>query len=138
MRLKSLLQKSVPSPACAAIWVFPEPVCIATAGNKNGASASPRENALSSAYPQSGERQEVLDVLHSERFGDKAPQEVYPTLLSEGQYLAPSDMYRLLDGQEEVRERRNQTPASPYQKPECWPQIRIRSGPGIITSSWAR
>jgi len=32
------------------------------------------------------ERQEVLDVLHSERFVDQAPQEVYAALLDKGQY----------------------------------------------------
>ena len=45
--------------------------------------SSPR--ALSSE-----ERQEVLDILHTERFVDKAPQEVYATLLDEGQSIVPS------------------------------------------------
>ena len=44
-----------------------------------------------------GERQQILDVLHSERFCDQAPAEVYATLLDEGAYLASiSTMYRLL------------------------------------------
>ncbi|MBI3966490.1 MAG: hypothetical protein HY329_12730 [Chloroflexi bacterium] len=34
------------------------------------------------------ERQAVLAVLHSERFQDAAPAEVYATLLDEGTYLA--------------------------------------------------
>src|ERR1039457_4589463 len=34
----------------------------------------------------SDERQGVLDILHTERFVDKAPYEVYATLLDEGQY----------------------------------------------------
>lgn len=39
------------------------------------------------------ERQAVLDVLNSERFADKAPDEVYATLLDEGTYLfAPDDV----------------------------------------------
>ena len=33
------------------------------------------------------ERQAVLDHLHAERFRDKAPAEVYATLLDEGTYL---------------------------------------------------
>ena len=33
------------------------------------------------------ERQAVLDHLHAERFADKAPAEVYATLLDEGTYL---------------------------------------------------
>ena len=38
------------------------------------------------------ERQTVLDELHSERFQDKAPLEVYATLLDDGRYLVlPKD-----------------------------------------------
>jgi len=43
------------------------------------------------------ERQGVLDELHSERFVDQAPQEVYAALLDEGQYLCSiRTMYRIL------------------------------------------
>ena len=55
------------------------------------------------------ERQTVLDLLHSERFVDQAPAEVYATLLDEGTYhCSPRTMYRLLAAAHEVRERRNQ------------------------------
>jgi putative transposase len=55
------------------------------------------------------ERQAVLDVLHSERFVDQAPAEVYATLLDEGGYhCSLRTMYRLLAEAHEVRERRNQ------------------------------
>jgi putative transposase len=55
------------------------------------------------------ERQAVLDLLHSERFVDQAPTEVYATLLDEGTYhCSPRTMYRLLTEAHEVRERRNQ------------------------------
>ena len=65
------------------------------------------------------ERQGVLDKLHSERFVDQAPQEVYAALLDEGQYLCSlRTMYRLLDGQKEVKERRDQLRHPSYQKPE--------------------
>ena len=33
------------------------------------------------------ERQQVLDVLHSERFVDLSPEETWATLLDEGTYL---------------------------------------------------
>ena len=57
------------------------------------------ERALSSQ-----ERQRVLDYLHSERFVDQAPQEVYATLLDEGTYLCSvRTMYRILEEQQEVR-----------------------------------
>ena len=35
------------------------------------------------------EQQQVLDELHSERFQDRSPREVYAVLLDEGRYLCP-------------------------------------------------
>jgi putative transposase len=58
-------------------------------------------------------------VLHSERFIDQAPQEVYAALLDEGQYLCSiRTMYRLLDSQGEIKERRDQLRHPAYRKPE--------------------
>jgi len=58
-------------------------------------------------------------VLHSDRFVDKAPQEVYATLLDEGSYLCSvRTMYRILERHQEVRERRNQLRHPEYIKPE--------------------
>jgi putative transposase len=57
-----------------------------------------------------------LETLHAPRFVDLAPAEVYATLLDEGRYLCSErTMYRLLDENQEVRERRNQLrhPAHP-------------------------
>ena len=66
-----------------------------------------------------GERQAVLDVLHSARFGDTAPAEVYATLLDEGTYLASErTMYRLLAAAGETGDRRHQRVHPPYAKPE--------------------
>lgn len=65
------------------------------------------------------ERQNVLDVLHSERFVDQAPAEVYATLLDEGTYLCSvRTMYRILAEEQEIRERRNQLRHPKYEKPE--------------------
>jgi len=65
------------------------------------------------------ERQEVLQVLHSERFVDAAPAQVHATLLEEGSYLcAPRTMYRILADSDEVRERRDQLQHPHYTKPE--------------------
>ena len=65
------------------------------------------------------ERQQVRDVLHSEPFADKAPAEVYATLLDQGQYLCSiRTMYRILDEQQEVRERRHQLRHPTYHKPQ--------------------
>ena len=66
------------------------------------------------------ERQAVLDLLHSQRFVDSSPAQVWATLLDEGRYLASErTMYRLLaerDGG--VRERRDQLSHPPYARPE--------------------
>ena len=65
------------------------------------------------------EHQAVLAHMHSERFVDRSPREVYATLLDEGVYLCSvRTLYRLLDAHKEVRERRNQLRHPHYQKPE--------------------
>jgi transposase InsO family protein len=61
----------------------------------------------------------VLDVLHAPRFADQAPAEIYATLLDEGVYhCSIRTMYRILDRQGEIRERRRQLRHPVYQKPE--------------------
>jgi len=65
------------------------------------------------------ERQVLHDVLCCERFVDCAPPTVYATLLDEGTYLASvRTMYRLLAGNDQARERRNQRTHPVYTKPE--------------------
>jgi putative transposase len=65
------------------------------------------------------ERQQVVDVLDSEPFADKAPAEVFATLLDRGQYLCSiRTMYRVLDARQEVRERRDQLRHPTYHKPQ--------------------
>jgi putative transposase len=65
------------------------------------------------------ERREVLDVLHTERFVDKAPTEVYATLLDEGTYhCSVRTMYRILGEAGEIRERRDQARHPQYKAPE--------------------
>jgi putative transposase len=65
------------------------------------------------------ERQQALDLLHSPRFVDSSPAQIYATLLDEGRYLCSiRTFYRLLQSQHEVRERRNQLRHPSYQRPE--------------------
>ena len=76
------------------------------------------------------QKEEVLGVLREERFADKAPTEVYATLLDESRYLCSvSTMYRVLAGAAEVRERRNQLRHPVYTKPEL-----IATGPNQVWS----
>jgi len=65
------------------------------------------------------EKEIVRQELNSERFSDQAPREVFATLLDEGTYLCSwRTMYRILDENKEVRERRNQLRHPNYTKPE--------------------
>ena len=75
-------------------------------------SASPR--ALTDV-----ERATVMILLHSERFVDLPPAEIYATLLDKGIYLCSErTMYRLLDEHQELRERRRQLIHPTYSRPE--------------------
>jgi putative transposase len=65
------------------------------------------------------ERTAILDVLHSDRFADLAPAEVWATLLDEGTYLGSvSTYYRVLREAGESRERRAQATHPAAVKPE--------------------
>jgi putative transposase len=89
---------------------------------------------------QATERQQVLDVLHQERFWDTAPASVYATLLDEGSYLcSTSTMYRLLRAQGETGDRRRHATHPARGKPEllatgpnqCWSwDIERHEAPG--------
>ena len=76
------------------------------------------------------ERQQVLDLMDSERFMDAAPREIYATMLDEGSYLCSvSTMYRLLSQEGEIRERRDQLRHPSYHKPEL-----LATGPNEVWS----
>ncbi len=76
------------------------------------------------------ERERILAVLHSDRFAELPPAEVYATLLDEGTYLCSiRTMYRLLEAQGEVRERRRQLQHPHYQAPEL-----LATGPNQLWS----
>jgi putative transposase len=87
-------------------------------GPQRPASVPQRERhqprALSAA-----EEQTILHVLHSDRFVDLAPAEVWAILLDEGVYLGSvSTFYRLLRRAGETRERRRQATHPAKVKPE--------------------
>ena len=76
------------------------------------------------------ERTAILDVLHSERFADLAPDEVWATLLDEGTYLGSvSTYYRVLREAGETRERRAQATHPAAVKPEL-----VATGPNQVYS----
>ena len=77
------------------------------------------------------EQQAILDLLHSKRFCDMAPHQVYATLLDEGHYVCSiRTMYRLLEAEHgEVKERRRHVKHSGYKKPEL-----LATGPNQVWS----
>jgi len=76
------------------------------------------------------EREEVLAVLHSDRFVDKAPAQVWAVLLDEGRYLASiSTMYRLLRERGQAGERRAQAAHPARKRPEL-----LATGPNQVWS----
>jgi len=73
-----------------------------------GSAHQPGACRPSSPRALSAEQQrDVLNLLHSERFRDSAPREVYATLLEEGVYHGHwRTFYRILEAHDESRERR--------------------------------
>ena len=100
---------------------------------RRAVSAAPRLVKKRSAPPRAlsePEKQDVLVTLHSERFQDMAPHEVYATLLDEESYLCSiRTMYRILEENTEVKERRNQLRHPDYKKPEL-----LATGPNQVWS----
>ena len=69
------------------------------------------------------ERAAVLAALNHDRFCNLAPAEVYATLLDEGKYrCSQRTMYRILDENRQLRERRNQLRHPTYVAPELMAQ----------------
>ena len=94
----------------------PHPTC-------RGRSRRSSPRALS---PQ--ERHRVLDILHEDRFADRAPAAVYAELLAEGRYVCSiRTMYRLLHDAHEVRERRDQ-----LRHPRLEPPRLVASAPNEV------
>jgi putative transposase len=108
------------APACAALRINRSRIYRQDARRRLLISA--RKHTLRPRPPlalSAPEREGLLAVLYSERFADCAPQTVYAKLLDDGVYLASvRTMYRLLAGQGQSRERRDQRVHPAYAKPE--------------------
>ena len=76
------------------------------------------------------EHKNVIEILHSPKYVDKAPATVVASLLDEGIYICSvRTMYRILAGLIETRERRSVARRPPYSKPEL-----LASGPNQVWS----
>jgi putative transposase len=118
--MEAAVEELVPAvgtrPACRALGVAPATVYRRRHPPEPRASAPPPPPARSLTP---GERRIVLDILHSERFVDSSPAQVWATLLDEERYLCSErTMYRLLAEHGEVRERRDQLTHPAYARPE--------------------
>ena len=91
------------------------------------------------------QRRTVLDLLHGSRFAGQAPAEIHATLLDEGlDRCSIRAMYRLLDANGEVRERRRRLRHPVYRKPELlaekpnevwsWATALLPADPGVARS----
>ena len=84
-----------------------------------GASAEPGSRPVPVNKLTDTEAAELIAVLNSQRFVDKAPPQIYATLLAEGTYLCSiSTMYRTLQRNRQVKERRRQATHPPRKVPE--------------------
>jgi putative transposase len=114
-----LAQEVGKKPACEALGMsrasFYRRSARRNAGNGAGRAIVPKPPLALAP----DETQAVLGMLHSTRFMDQSPYEVYATLLDEGRYLCSiRTMYRMLMRHGEVKERRDQVRRTWYQKPE--------------------
>ncbi len=97
----------------------PHPTCPARSRRSSPRALSPQE------------RVRVLDILHEDRFVNRAPAAVYAVLMEEGRYVCSTrTMYRLLHDAHEVRERRNQR-----RHPRLEPPLLVASAPNQV---WTR
>jgi putative transposase len=103
------------APTCAALGVSPASYyrrCKPQPATVTARPSPPR--TLPAA-----ERTAVLDILHEPRFVDLAPAQVYAGLLDDGRYVCSErTMYRILEANQEVRERRDQLRHPRYAAPQ--------------------
>lgn len=110
-------EESGTAPTCDALGL-PRATFYRLLGEKE----APKEKTPRSSPPRAlsaEERQDVLEVLRSDRFVDESPTQVFATLLDEGEHpCSIRTMYRILEEVDEVRERRDQLRHPNYKKPE--------------------
>jgi putative transposase len=118
--------------ACAALFVPRSSLYRARA--PQGVRSRPKISARALSQV---EKIKVREELNSERFQDRSPREVYATLIDEGRYLCSyRSMYRILDENHEVRERRDQLRHPNYVKPELLATAPNQLWSWDITKLW--
>jgi len=114
------------APACAALSV----ARASFYRRQHPKGVEPRRPRVVPRALLSEERTQVLARLNDNRFADRAPAQVYATLLDEGTFLCSiPTMYRILRERRLVRDRRNQRRHPSYHKPEL-----LATGPRHVWS----
>jgi putative transposase len=114
------------APACQALAV-PRATYYRWQHPKASVPGTPRR--VPRALPPE-ERRQVLTLLNDDRFAELPPAEVYATLLDEGKYVCSiRTMYRVLQENAQVKERRRQLQHPRYQAPEL-----LATGPNQLWS----
>lgn len=112
------LAQAIPVTAACAAFGFARSSLYRLRQEPTPKTETPKSHVQHRALTES-ERAQVLDTLHSERFQDSPPRQVWATLLDEGEHLCSvSTMYRLLHEQGESQERRDQRTHPAYARPE--------------------
>jgi putative transposase len=102
------------APTCAVLGLP-----TATYYRRTKPQPTPRQRPSPPRALPTAERAAVLEVLHEPQFVDQAPAQVYAQLLDAERYLCSErTMYRILDENHEVRERRDQLRHPHYTAPE--------------------
>ncbi len=104
--------------ACAAL-VVPRATIYRARAARRSPCTPPRAPRQSTRALTQDERREVVTVLNAEHHADLAVPQVYAQLLDQGRFLCSTrSMYRILQQENGVRERRNQLRHPNYKKPE--------------------
>jgi putative transposase len=104
--------------ACAALAV-PRATVYRRRASRRAACSLPKDRPPSSRALTPTERREVVATLNAEQHADLAVPQVYAQLLDQGRYLCSiRSMYRILEQEGSVRERRDQLRHPNYMKPE--------------------
>lgn len=115
MAAKSLSEETTISNACACLGV-PRSSFYRVQSKKSSCNSLDVRPPLALSEE---EKSAVIELMHSERFADKTPYEIYGTMLDEGQYLCSiRTMYRYLSELGESNERRRNHKKRDDIKPE--------------------
>lgn len=119
MSLTDQLAKDVGTKAACAALAVPRATAYRHRAARRTPCEAPQTPRPSSRALTPDERHEVIRELSAEQHADLAVPQVYARLLDQGRFLCSiRSMYRILQHQSAVRERRNQLRHPSYKKPE--------------------